>query len=517
LFEVGVEGAVEDAEAGLFEGEEFGGKAVDEFAVVGGDDGGPFEVFEAPGESGNGFEVEVVVGLVEDEEVGGGEHERAEENAGGFAAGEIPHRFEGFVAAEEHFTEDAADVLVVDACFPLFQPVKGGLVGVFVDGVAMVLGEVADLDGVAGDEGAGVGGQDACEEFEERALTPTVVSNDGDLVSFMDFTGEFPDDGVGGVVAFREGVGFEDDLARGLFWLGKTDVGALDVRFFQVEGLEPVDFPDARLDLAGPGSSPEFGDELFELGDFFLFGFVFIFGSRADGGFRDEHGVVIAGIGDDGFVVDVSDVGANGVEEVAIVADDDESAVIAFEELFEPGDRLEVEVVGRLVEEKRLRMAEKGLAEEDPELPVGGDLVHLLPVELFGDSHPDEKHFCLGFRGVAIFVGNHFFELAQANADGVGHLFVVEPFALFEGAPEPFIAHDHGVDHLHVSKIFDPLFQKPHFFGKIHGAGCLGLGSHNDLHQGRFARAVGSGEAIATIFVEGEGDVFEKSSVSDPL
>ena len=46
---------------------------------------------------------------------------------------------------------------------------------------------------------------------------------------------------------------------------------------------------------------------------------------------------------------------------------------VIVEELFEPADRLEVEVVCRLVEKERLRIAEERLAEEDAELLVGGD------------------------------------------------------------------------------------------------------------------------------------------------
>ena len=54
----------------VFEGDDFGGKAVDESSVMGGYDGSPFEIFEAPSESGDRFEVEMIVRLVENQRIG---------------------------------------------------------------------------------------------------------------------------------------------------------------------------------------------------------------------------------------------------------------------------------------------------------------------------------------------------------------------------------------------------------------------------------------------------------------
>ncbi len=80
------------------------------------------------------------------------------------------------------------------------------------------------------------------------------------------------------------------------------------------------------------GSSAEFGDKFAQLGDFLLFGFVFMVGPLAHRGFGDDHHIVVARIDDDGFIVDVGDVGGDGVEEVAVVADDDQRAFVFVEE-----------------------------------------------------------------------------------------------------------------------------------------------------------------------------------------
>ena len=62
------------------------------------------------------------------------------------------------------------------------------------------------------------------------------------------------------------------------------------------------------------------------------------------------------------------DVRADGVQEVAVVRDDDQRAVVADEELPQPVDRVEVEVVGRLVEQQRLGMAEQRLRQQHAHL-----------------------------------------------------------------------------------------------------------------------------------------------------
>jgi hypothetical protein len=81
----------------------------------------------------------------------------------------------------------------------------------------------------------------------------------------------------------------------------------------------------------------------------------------ADLCFGDDHVVVAADVHDDGFVVDVGGVGADGVQEMAIVGDDDQHAFVLGEIFLQPVDRVEVEVVGRLVEQEGRGIAEESL------------------------------------------------------------------------------------------------------------------------------------------------------------
>ncbi len=145
--------------------------------------------------------------------------------------------------------------------------------------------------------------------------------------------------------------------------------------------------------------------------------------------------------------------GCDGIEEVAVMADDDEGAFVGVEELFEPADRIEVEVVGRFVEKERFGIAEESLAEHDPELHVGRDRAEGLVMHSGRNAHAEEERFRIGFCAIAIFFGDDFFELAEANADLIGHLLLIEIFAFCKCIPEPLIAHDDDIEDFIVAEV----------------------------------------------------------------
>ena len=69
----------------------------------------------------------------------------------------------------------------------------------------------------------------------------------------------------------------------------------------------------------------------------------------------------------------VGDARDDGVEEEAIVRDEDHRVRIGVEVLLEPVARFEIEVVGRLVEQQQVRLAEQQLGQRDAHLPAAGE------------------------------------------------------------------------------------------------------------------------------------------------
>ena len=146
----------------------------------------------------------------------------------------------------------------------------------------------------------------------------------------------------------------------------EADIRPLDVGPRELGGLQPLHLLAARRRLARARAGAEPGDEVVQLRDLLLALRVLGLDLRPDLGLGHDHVVVAAGIGDDRLVVDVGDVRADLIQEVPIVGDDDERALVANQELLQPVDRLEVEVVRRLVEQQRFGPPEERLGERGP-------------------------------------------------------------------------------------------------------------------------------------------------------
>ena len=71
-------------------------------------------------------------------------------------------------------------------------------------------------------------------------------------------------------------------------------------------------------------------------------------------------------------VADVEDPGHDAVEKIPVVGYHDDRALVRLEVLVEPAEHSEVEVVGRLVEQQDVRLAEQQAREGEPRtLPTG--------------------------------------------------------------------------------------------------------------------------------------------------
>ena len=114
-------------------------------------------------------------------------------------------------------------------------------------------------------------------------------------------------------------------------------------------------------------------------------------------------------------VVDVGDVRADAVQEVPVVRDDDERAFVAAEKLLQPVDRVEVQVVRRLIEQQRLGLAVEGLRQEHPDFLSALQLGHRPVVERIWDVEPLQQHGGGAVRRVAVLLADDAFELAEAH------------------------------------------------------------------------------------------------------
>jgi hypothetical protein len=85
--------------------------------------------------------------------------------------------------------------------------------------------------------------------------------------------------------------------------------------------------------------------------------------------------VVVARVDDEALAVDLHDAVHDAVHEGAVVADEHDRPVVGAQEALEPRDGLEVQVVGRLVEQQHVGLAQQKLRERDPHEPSARELL----------------------------------------------------------------------------------------------------------------------------------------------
>ena len=111
-------------------------------------------------------------------------------------------------------------------------------------------------------------------------------------------------------------------------------------------------------------------------------------------------------------------------------------------------DRIEIEIVRRLVQQQRFRLAEQRLRQQHAHLLPALQLAHLALVQVVGNIQAVQQHGRVGLGRVAVLVADHAFQFAQPHAVGVGHLgLLVDAVALFERRPQRLVAHDDRIDH----------------------------------------------------------------------
>ncbi len=130
------------------------------------------------------------------------------------------------------------------------------------------------------------------------------------------------------------------------------------------------------------------------------------------------------------------------------MGDDDHGVVEIDQEFLEPGDRVEIEVVRRLVEQKNVRISEQGLREQNLDLLGAEEILHQRVVELRLDTEAVQQRGGVGLRLPAVHVRKFRLELARADAVLLGEILLrIDRVLLLHNLIEPCISHDDRVQH----------------------------------------------------------------------
>ncbi len=114
---------------------------------------------------------------------------------------------------------------------------------------------------------------------------------------------------------------------------------------------------------------------------------------------------VVAGVATQPARVDVQDHGRGRVEELAVVRDEDQRPAIGREPALEPDHRVEVEVVGGLVEQQQVGAAHQGAREVETHPPAAGERADALRELVLGEAQAVEQGGRARARRVAFDMG----------------------------------------------------------------------------------------------------------------
>ena len=207
----------------------------------------------------------------------------------------------------------------------------------------------------------------------------------------------------------------------------------------------------------------------------------------------------------EGVVPDLGDAVADLVEEEAVVGDEDDREGVPREVLLQPVARLDVQVVGRFVEQEHVRLHEEEPGQGDPHLPPPGELA-AVPLPVGREKAEAAQHVPhLRLHGVAPLEAEFLLEMSEPlqersmvgsivrhglQASGQFGDFPLDPLELFEGGhclgeQGPAAAHDPVLGEVTDSR---PPGEDQVAGGMFHLAG-------DDPHEGGLARPVFADEA----------------------
>ncbi|CCK06173.1 hypothetical protein BN128_4502 [Cronobacter sakazakii 696] len=165
-------------------------------------------------------------------------------------------------------------------------------------------------------------------------------------------------------------------------------------------------------------------------------------------GRRGHVFVVVARINAQLAVIEIRHVGADHVQEVTVVRNDNHGAVAIVQRLLQPANGVDVQVVRRFVEQQDIRVREQRLRQQHTQLPARSDFAHRAVVLLQRNADAQQQLTRAGFRAVAVHFAIFHFEIGHFIAVLFAHLRqTVDAVALLLHFPQFAVPHDYGVQH----------------------------------------------------------------------
>ena len=191
----------------------------------------------------------------------------------------------------------------------------------------------------------------------------------------------------------------------------------------------------------------------------------------------------------------------------------DDSVVKVDQEFFQPFDRREVQMVGRLVEKQDVRVSEKCLGKKNFDLLAACQVSHLCVMEFCVNAKTVQECGSIGFCFPSVHFGKFTFQFAGTDTVFVCEIFFcVDGIFFFHDLIQSLVSHDNGVENC-IGVIFEViLLQERETLSGCDDnitVGRLQL-SGKDLQEGRFTGTVGTDQTVAVAFCKFDIYIFKE-------
>ena len=414
---------------------------------MGGDQHIALDGLQAIIQGGDGLQIQVVGGLIQQEHVGPGQHHSGQHTPHLLSAGEYLDRLIHLISREEHPAQESPEVLLLGIVGVLAQPLHQVVLTALEVG-RVVLGEIGEGGGLSPLHCPLVGLHLAGQDLKQGGVGVLIVTHKGDLVPVTHNEGDLvqhlhPVDGLGHI-------GDKQDVLAHLpvGREGHPGIAAGGSGHFLHRQLVQQLAPGGGLFALGLVGR-EAGDKVLQFLDLFLVALVLVLDELLHqlAGLIPE--VIVAHIHLDLVVVDVHDVGTHSVEEVAVMADHDDGAGEVQQEVLQPVHRIDVQVVGGLIHHQQVGAAEQRLGQQHLHLQAGVQGRHIVVVQVGADAQTLEDPAGVGLRLPDAQLGILLLQLAGPHPVLVGHLLLgVQGLLLLADVIQALVAHDDGIHHI---------------------------------------------------------------------
>jgi len=223
--------------------------------------------------------------------------------------------------------------------------------------------------------------------------------------------------------------------------------------------------------------------------------------------------VVIARIHLNLAVVDVGNVRADLIQEVTIVRDDNHGGIALVERIFQPANRVDVQVVGWLIQQQHVRIGEQRLRQQHAQLPARRDFAHRAGMLLDRNAHAEQQGAGARFGGVAVVLGHFAFQFGRAHVIVFGRLGIgVDRVALMDRIPQLAVALQHHINHalVFIAKLILLELTQAHAGVEADIAGGGFEIAAQNFHESGFAAAVGANQTVAVAIAKLNRNLFKQ-------